>query len=125
MRGRNAKFLDWLDQKLWLGDEAGFLPHGMAGGENDAAQPVLLTLDAGLPNKATCVMSIEGAEVSAEEVNTLDRVCVVFDGADLAALERAREQWRALTKAGCGAQYWSDESGGWSMKAETPAPDPA
>lgn len=118
VRGRNPRYLDWLDQKLWLVPEEGFLPHGLAGGEHDALQPVLLTTEAQAANGAACLMSVEGAEVTADEVGTLERVCILFDGGDPAALERARGQWRALTAAGCGAQYWSDESGGWVKKAE-------
>lgn len=118
VRGRNPRYLDWLDQKLWLEPEDGFLPHGQAGGPHDALQPVLLTTEAEAPNGATCVMSVEGAQVTAEEVNGLDRVCILFDGGDAAALERARSQWRELTAAGCGAQYWSDQSGSWVKKSE-------
>ena len=92
--------------------------HGQAGGPHDALQPVLLTTEAEAPNGATCVMSVEGAQVTAEEVNGLDRGCILFDGGDAAALERARSQWRELTAAGCGAQYWSDESGSWVKKSE-------
>ena len=43
VRGTDLARMDWLDQKLWLGDEAGFLPHGLAGGPHDALQPILLT----------------------------------------------------------------------------------
>jgi len=118
VRGRNPRYLDWLDQKLWLGPEDGFLPHGLAGGANDALQPVLLTTEQTAANCATCVMSVEGAEVTPEEVGALERVCILFDGGDPAALERARAQWRELTAAGCGAQYWSDESGSWVKKSE-------
>lgn len=42
VRGTDAARMEWLDQKLWLGAEEGFLPHGLAGGAHDAAQPVLL-----------------------------------------------------------------------------------
>ena len=35
------------------------------------------------------------------------------------AVEAARDQWRAVTGAGCKAQYWSQESGTWEMKAES------
>ncbi|MEM1351979.1 MAG: DNA polymerase III subunit chi, partial [Pseudomonadota bacterium] len=70
-----------------------------------------------LPNGATCVMSIEGADVAAEEVATLDRVCVLFDGNDAQALETARVQWRALKDAGAEAEYWSEDSGNWQKKA--------
>lgn len=119
VRGRDARRVDWLDAKLWLGPEDGFLPHGLAGGEFDADQPVLLTTDAGTPNGAVCLMSIDGAEVAPDEVQALERVCVLFDGNDPAALDVARGQWKALTGAGCAAQYWSQESGAWEKKAES------
>jgi DNA polymerase-3 subunit chi len=63
-------------------------------------------------------MAVDGAEVSPEEVQTLERVCILFDGNDEAATEAARGQWRALTGAGCAAQYWSEASGKWEKKAE-------
>lgn len=116
VRGRDAKRLDWLDQKLWLGPDAGFLPHGLAGGPHDALQPVLLTTgEAG--NAPDCVMTIDGAEISPKEVEALARACVIFDGNDPEAVEVARGQWRALTSAGCAAEYWSQASGKWERKA--------
>ncbi len=118
VRGVEAGRMDWLDEKLWLGRDDSFLAHGRIGGPHDAAQPILLTTDAGLPNGAKCVMSIDGAEVTAEEVRRLERVCVLFDGNDSTALQAARNQWRTLTQAGCKAQYWSQESGKWRKKAE-------
>lgn len=118
VRGPDAGRLAWLDEKLWLGAEDGFLPHGLAGGAHDADQPVLLTTGPAA-NGATCVMSIDGAEVSAEEVAALDRVCVLFDGNDADALNVARGHWKALKDAGASAQYWSEESGRWEKKAET------
>ncbi len=117
VRGKSADRLDWLDQKLWMGD--GFLPHGQAGGTHDADQPVLLTVGRDLPNGARCLMAIDGAEIGAEEVSGLERACILFDGNDSAAVEAARGQWRALTTAGCAAQYWSQESGRWEKKAES------
>lgn len=117
VRGRDAARLDWLDQKLWLGAEEAFLAHGCAGGAYDADQPILLTTGAPA-NGAQCVMSIDGAEVTAGEVAALDRVCVLFDGNDVDALTVARGQWKMLTDAGASAQYWSEESGRWEKKAE-------
>ena len=64
-------------------------------------------------------MSVHGAQISAAEVVALARVCVLFDGNDDAALERARGQWKALKDAGASAQYWSEASGRWEKKAET------
>lgn len=118
VRGRDAARLAWLDERLWLGPEDGFVPHGIAGGPHDADQPILLTTDSARPNGAVCLMAIDGAEVSAEEVQALERVCILFDGNDDAAVQVARGQWKALTGAGCAAQYWSEAGGRWEKKAE-------
>ena len=118
VRGTTPARMEWLDEKLWLGPEEGFLPHGLATAPHAARQPILLTTGADSPNDPHCVMTIDGAEVAAEEVQRLDRVCVLFDGNDEAALQTARGQWKALTDAGCSAQYWSEESGRWEKKAE-------
>ena len=78
----------------------------------------MLTTDAGLANGAACLMAVDGADVSADEVQALQRVCILFDGNDGDAVQVARGQWKALTEAGCAAQYWSQESGAWAKKAE-------
>lgn len=118
VRGGDPGRLEWLDEKLWLGPDDGFLPHGLAGGAHDALQPILLTTGAEAPNGASCVMAVDGAQVAPEEVEALDRVCILFDGTDPEAVQQARGQWKALTGAGCKAQYWSEESGRWEKKAE-------
>jgi len=118
VRGTDAGRMAWLDERLWLGAEDGFFPHGLAGGAHDADQPVLLTITDDAANAPQCVMSVDGADVGADEVAALERVCVLFDGNDPDALERARSQWKALCEAGCAAQYWSEESGRWEKKAE-------
>jgi DNA polymerase-3 subunit chi len=48
----------------------------------------------------------------------MERVCILFDGNDDAAVQVARGQWKALTGAGCAAQYWSEAGGRWEKKAE-------
>lgn len=120
VRGTDPGRMEWLDQKLWLGPEEGFLPHGLSGGPHDADQPVLLTTDMEAANAPGCLMSVDGAEVSAKEVAALDRVCVLF-GDQETEKQRARAQWRSLTGAGCKAQYWSEETGRWEKKAESGA----
>lgn len=121
VRGTNPKHLEWLDEKLWLGADDSFLAHGLAGGDHDADQPILLCSTAEAANAPECVMAIGGAEVTAAEINALERVCILFDGNDGAAVEVARGQWKALKEAGCAAQYWSQDSGRWEKKAETGA----
>jgi len=120
VRGTDPARMEWLDEKLWLGPEEEFLPHGLAGGAHDARQPVLLTTAADTPNAPHCVMAIDGAPVAPDEVQRLERVCMLFDGNDAAAVQVARGQWTALTQAGCAAKYWSEASGKWEMKAEAP-----
>ncbi|MBZ4023431.1 DNA polymerase III subunit chi [Rhodobacter sp. TJ_12] len=118
LRGVQAERMAWFDQKLWLGPEDGFLPHGLAGGAHDDLQPVLLTT-APRPEGRQAVMSIDGAAVAPDEVVDLERAWILFNGLDPAAVQHAREQWRALTGAGVSAQYWNEEGGHWMKKAES------
>lgn len=121
VRGTDPEGLAALDQALWMGDQASFLPHGMAGGAQDADQPILLGTDAQNRNGAQCIMAVHSAEVTPQEVASFERVCILFDGFDQEALSHARLQWKTLTDAGVSAQYWSEESGRWEMKAEAGA----
>ena len=70
---------------------------------------------------ARALMLVDGAETDPAEAADLERVWVLFDGYDDAALTRARGLWTQLTAAGLAAQYWSEESGRWEKKSEKPA----
>lgn len=117
VRGTDPERLAWLDAQLWQGQPDSFLPHGVAGGPHDADQPILLTVAAQAANDPACVMAVDGAQVDPDEVKRLQRVCILFED-DEAEKQAARLQWKALTAAGCSAQYWSEESGRWEKKAE-------
>lgn len=118
VRGQVADRMSWLDDSLWQGSADSFLAHGLEGGLHDALQPILLTTTQDSANQPECLMTVDGAEVTAEEVQALERVCILFDGNNETALQQARAQWKSLTAAGCSAQYWSEESGRWEKKAE-------
>lgn len=118
VRGTDLDRMKWLDEKLWLGSEEGFLPHGVEGGEHDSDQPVLLGTSDAAANAANCVICIDGAETSADEVQDYERVSILFDGNNDDAVALARTQWKALVDGGCSAQYWSEEDGSWQKKAE-------
>lgn len=118
LRGADPVRLTDLDAQLWLGPQDSFLPHGLAGGPQDGDQPILLGTGA-IANAAQCLMLVDAAAVDPVEIAGLERVWVLFDGQDEAALAAARNQWRALTGAGLAAQYWSEESGHWEKKAES------
>ena len=90
LRGVDPGRMEALDAALWLGPEDSFLAHGLAGGAQDAAQPVLLTTT---PTDRACIICVDGAEVSAAQVQAAQRVCILFDGNDATALDTARVQW--------------------------------
>lgn len=120
LRGTDQTALDALDTALWLHPDDGFLPHGLAGGPHDADQPILLGTGL-IGNAAQGLMLVDGAVTTPEEAAGLERVWVLFDGADEAALAGARRLWTALTGAGLAAQYWSEEAGRWEKKTEKAA----
>jgi DNA polymerase III subunit chi len=117
LRGTDATRLDRLDARLWTDPPEGFLPHGRAGGPHDADQPVLIGTGAAA-NGARALMLVDGAVASEDEAAAMERVWLLFEGADQAAVGAARGEWRRITAAGIAAQYWSDEGGRWAMKTE-------
>lgn len=118
IRSGDAAQLTWLDQRLWGGNTSQFLPHGISGGDHDADQPILLTVDGENTNAAKALMLVHGAKTTPEEVVKYVRVSLVFNGNDDAALQEARADWKVLTDVGVSAKYWSQASGRWEMKAE-------
>jgi DNA polymerase III subunit chi len=118
VRSPDAQLLARLDDLLWQGPVDSFMPHGLAGGAHDADQPVLL---GDLPATGfACVMAVGGAQITAQEAESLERGCILFDS-DASAKAEARIQWKTLTDAGIAAQYWAQEDGRWTKKAERPA----
>jgi len=117
LRGTSAERMHWLDEKLWLVPEGGFLPHGLAGGPHDSAQPVLLTTGAGAANRPDALILTDGAVLADGEPDCFVRVSLVFDGNDPEAVQSARGEWKRLTGAGHPARYWSQESGRWAEAA--------
>lgn len=122
LRSPRRDTLARLDDLLWVKPDDSFVPHAMATGTGaDADQPVLLTQDTGLPNAARYLVALDGADMSPEEIATLERACLLFDAGDEAQMTHARALWKSLTAAGVAAQYWSEESGSWTMKVEKKA----
>ncbi len=107
----------FLDERLWSYRDDSFLPHGLAGGEAAARQPVLLTMGGGNANAADVLMLTHGARAEPEEAAGFARVCLFFDGSDAAAVGQAREDWRGIVAAGLPAVYWAQEDGRWVQKA--------
>lgn len=118
LRGPDPALLERLDMQLWLEPRDGFLPHGLAGGDHDALQPVLLGTGAAV-NGAKAVMLLAGSPVDPGEAALMERVWLLFEGADERQMQAARAEWKAVVAAGLVAEYWSDAAGRWEMKTAT------
>ena len=104
-----------IDERLWRGTAVDFLPHGIEGGDHDALQPVLITNTPPDPSagRFDAVMAVSGAQVTAADCLGRQRLWILFDGNDTAALDHARAQWKTLTGEGVEGQYWSEAEGSW------------
>ncbi|MGB0958777.1 MAG: DNA polymerase III subunit chi [Halocynthiibacter sp.] len=109
---------NWLDDKLWTDRDDSFLPHGCADDPFPEQQPVLITHAGGNLNQSDCLMVMDNADLTPDEIASFRRVCVLFDGNDPQSVARARDQWRVFSKTPEGAQYWAQD-GGWVKKAES------
>ena len=102
-----------LDRLLWDQGEASFLPHGLAGGSDDSAQPILLSQSIDAPNLARNLMIADG--VWRDAALGYDRAFHLFD-AD--SVEAARLAWKLLAgRDGVERHYWGHENGRWVKKA--------
>lgn len=117
VRSCSEEMLLRLDAQLWLRGDTGFMAHGLAGGAHDADQPILLSSQAGNPNRADILFALGNTPIDPGEVQRFERVCLLFDGNDPENLSSARDQWRALGKTDHVTRYWSQESGNWREKS--------
>ena len=102
-----------LDRMLWDQGATSFLPHGLAGGADDAAQPILLSTGSDAPNLARNLLIADGEWRDA--ALGYDRAFYLFDGD---SLEAARLAWKLLAgRDGVERNYWANEDGRWIKKA--------
>ena len=117
VRAGSEAQVNTLDRLLWTYRDDSFLAHGTPAMGQDAAQPILLTTQAGNPNGAAVLMLVEGARIDCDEARAFDRTCLIFNGNEAQALEDARADWRKVTEAGLPAKYWAQDDGRWVEKA--------
>lgn len=105
-------FLARLDRMLWDQDEGSFLPHALAGGVDDARQPVLLSTSEDAPNLARNLLIADGQW--REAALSFERAFFLF-GAE--AVEDARLAWKLLSgRDGVERRYWAEVGGKWAEK---------
>lgn len=103
-----------LDQLLWSYAPESFLPHGQAGGPDDARQPVLIAAEAEAANGARNIALADG--LWREAALEFDRAFHFFDGERIG---EARAAWKGLAERdGVTRNYWKqNEAGRWEKAA--------
>ena len=102
-----------LDRLLWDQGRTSFIPHGVAGGPDDARQPVLLATSPDAPNRARNMLIADGQWRDA--ALTYDRAFFLFDSD---TLEAARLAWKLLAgREGVERRYWAETDGRWKQRA--------
>jgi DNA polymerase-3 subunit chi len=125
VRASSAERVAALDRALWTFGRDSFLPHGTHQDGAVEAQPVFLTHEDDHPNGARVVVLVDGAE--AEPPAGIERLLVMFDGTDEAAVAQARDLWRRWRDRGAVLTYWQQTERGWTkaMSTEGRAGEPA
>ena len=109
----DALFLARLDRMLWDQGPTSFLPHGLAGGAEDARQPILLSTSPDAPNQARNMLIADGEWRDA--ALSYDRSFYLFDAN---TLEGARLAWKLLAgREGVERRYWAQTDGRWKQQA--------
>jgi DNA polymerase III subunit chi len=111
----SAERIERLEEMLWTYRDDSFLPHGVAGSENEAEQPVLLTAESDNANNADIRFFVDRAVPA--EPGEYQRLVFLFDGHDPDAITEARAAWKAL-REGNELTYWQQNANGrWEKKA--------
>jgi DNA polymerase-3 subunit chi len=102
-----------LDRMLWDQQPTSFLSHALAGGADDARQPILLSTSPDAPNLARNLLIADGQW--RDSALTYDRAFYLFDAA---TLEGARLAWKLLAgRDGVERRYWAQDGGRWKQKS--------
>jgi DNA polymerase-3 subunit chi len=105
-----------LDAHLWTYRENSFLPHGTHREREPNEQPILLTTGDDNANGASVRFLVDGVALPAD-ASRYDRVVLIFDGEDEAAVAEARMQWAEVRRQDLKATYWQqDDQGRWQSK---------
>ena len=108
-----------LSSALWGFGQDSWLPHGVAGVDDNRATlcSIWFTEDSNNnANAADFAFLLNGMRHDA--LAEMERVFILFDGADDAAVTSARDQWKAMREDGHELSYWTqDNLGKWAKTA--------
>lgn len=108
--------IDALDAHLWTYRDDSFLAHGTYRDSDAARQPILLTILDHNPNASSIRFLIDGAPMPGD-LDTYERIVLLFDGEDPDALADARARWTEAKRRNYEVSYWqADADGRWRLK---------
>ena len=107
---------DALDAHLWTYRDDSFLPHAIWHSGDAQAQPIVLAVEEGNPNRANVRFLIDNANLPVDS-QSYERVVLLFNGDDDDALKAARAAWTACKSRGFEVTYWqADKQGRWRRR---------
>ena len=106
-----------LDEHLWTYREESFLPHALHSQAGPGDEPIVIASNEADSNQPHVSFHIDGSSLP-KLPEAYERIVVLFDGNDAAALETARQQWKFVRDQGLAATYWQqNDQGRWEKKA--------
>ena len=116
VQAQSAERVEAICTSLWNWRDEAFIPHGTAKDGDGERQPIWLTDSDDTPNGATVRFYVDGTDLG--DPSRLERAIYMFDGRDEAAVEKARNQWKAIKEKDHDVTYWQQDNGGrWQKKA--------
>jgi DNA polymerase-3 subunit chi len=87
------------DRALWAFDPASFLPHALAGGPDQAEEPVLIALSAANLNRAQVLITLAPLAADAKEIRHFELLVdfvPVEEGPELLAARQRYKLWQGV-----------------------------
>lgn len=107
--GAELELLEAISQGLWEASPDAFLANGIAGGEHDARQPILLSDEVEASNGAKFLLIADGQW--RDPGDGFARVMYLFDDATIGT---ARQTWKALAASDAiERKFWKQDGGRW------------
>ena len=107
--------LDAISDAIWKGPEDSFLPHCLEDNDKLEDYPIVISKSP-LLEVRDCLVVVERAELTKNEVGKFKRVCLLFDSKNEVELTKAREFWKSLSDSGLETVYWAENRGKWEKK---------
>lgn len=104
-----------LDDLLWMQKPDTFWAHGVAGGSDDASQPLLISTALTEVNQPAFGILFNLIDYP-DNLGSVERVLVPFNGDDAMILAATRRFYADLKEKGADLAYWKLENGKWVKK---------